>query len=162
MGLGDRSIFPWMDNLTLVRPIEPRDATDWERMRQTLWPSAPGEHAQEIASYFTGDRHHLMEVLLAIDDAGCAVGFAELSIRSHAEGCSSGRVAYLEGWFVDAAVRRQRIGTALLQAAEAWGRAHACTELGSDTEINNLASAAVHSSLGFTEIERIVCFRKAL
>jgi GNAT superfamily N-acetyltransferase len=82
-----------------------------------------------------------MEVLLAIDDAGCAVGFAELSFRSHAEGCSSGRVAYLEGWLVEAAVRRRGIGAALLQSAETWGRAHACTELDSDAEINNLASA---------------------
>lgn len=146
----------------IVRPIEPRDAADWERMRQALWPSSPGEHAREIAAYFRGDRQHLAEALVAVSDAGRPIGFAELSIRSHAEGCFSGRVAYLEGWFVDAAARRTGVGAALLSAAEAWGRAHASTEMGSDTQIDNVQSAAAHGALGFTEVERIVCFRKAL
>jgi aminoglycoside 6'-N-acetyltransferase I len=131
-------------------------------MRQALWPSAPGEHAQEIASFFRGDRRNPAEVLLAVDDSGRAVGFAEVSIRPYAEGCYSGRVAYLEGWYVDEAVRRQGIGAALVRAAEEWGRAQGCTELGSDTETENLDSAAAHRSVGFTEVERIICFRKTL
>ncbi|MGH9314761.1 MAG: aminoglycoside 6'-N-acetyltransferase [Vicinamibacterales bacterium] len=145
-----------------VRPVKPRDAADWERMRQILWPSDPGEHAREIASFFRGDRRNPAEVLLAVDQSGRVLGFAEVSIRPYSEGCYSGRVAYLEGWFVDVACRRQGVGAALVRAVEDWGRAQGCTELGSDAEIDNLDSAAAHRSLGFTEVERIVCFRKAL
>jgi aminoglycoside 6'-N-acetyltransferase I len=146
----------------LIRLIQPSDAADWERMRQALWPSEPGEHAEEIASFFAGDRRDPAEVLLAIDGSGRAIGFAEVSIRQYAEGCDSDRVAYLEGWFVEEAQRRKRVGAALVAAVEAWGRAQGCTELASDTEIDNTGSAAAHRALGFSEVERIVCFRKDL
>ena len=87
---------------------------------------------------------------------------AELSIRSIVEGCSSGRVAYLEGWYVVPEARRRGVGRALVEAAEAWGREQGCTEFGSDTQLDNLDSAAAHRALGFTEVEQIRCFRKVL
>jgi aminoglycoside 6'-N-acetyltransferase I len=131
-------------------------------MRQALWPSAPGEHAAEIAAFFAGDRLDPAEAFIAVDGEGGAVGFAEASIRSHAEGCSPGRVAYLEGWFVEPASRREGVGAALMAAVEEWGRAQGCTELGSDADLQNGGSAAAHRALGFTEVGRIVSFRKAL
>jgi aminoglycoside 6'-N-acetyltransferase I len=146
----------------LIRSIRPNDSQDWERMRQALWPSAPGEHAAEIERYFNGNRKDPAEVLMAFDDAGRAVAFAELSIRPYAEGCYSGRVAYLEGWFVEASARGKGVGAALVMAAEEWARGQGCTEFASDTETDNAASAAAHKSLGFEEINRIICFRKAL
>lgn len=146
----------------VIRPVRESDAADWERMREALWPSAPGEHAGDIASFFSGARRDPAEVLLAVDDAGRALGFAEMSIRPYAEGCDSGHVAYLEGWFVEEPARRMGVGTALVQAVEEWGRAQGCTELGSDAEIQNGDSLAAHRSVGFTEVERIVCFRKRL
>lgn len=146
----------------LIRPVQRSDAADWERMRQTLWPSAPGEHAQEIAAFFDGDRRNPAEVFFALDDQGTAIGFAEVSIRPYAEECYSGRVAYLEGWFVVEKNRRQGVGAALVAAVEQWGRSQGCTELGSDADIHNAASAAAHRALGFIEVGRIVCFRKEL
>jgi aminoglycoside 6'-N-acetyltransferase I len=146
----------------LIRPVEPADSTAWERMRQALWPSAEGEHAAEIAAFFAGTRSDPGEVLMAFDEAGAATGFVELSIRSYAEGCASDRVAYLEGWYVEPGMRRRGVGGALVRAAEEWGRSQGCTELGSDTEIDNTISAVAHRSLGFAEIERIICFRKTL
>lgn len=92
----------------LIRPVEPADSKEWERMRQALWPSPPGEHASEIERYFKGDRNDPAAVLMALDGTGRPTGFAELSIRFHAEGCTSHRVAYLEGWFVEPSGRRRR------------------------------------------------------
>jgi aminoglycoside 6'-N-acetyltransferase I len=112
--------------------------------------------------FFSGERGRPAEVFVAIEVSGEAVGFAEVSIRPYAEGCYSGRVAYLEGWFVETTARGKGIGTALVTAAEDWGRARGCTELASDTELANAASASAHEALGFVEIERIICFRKAL
>ncbi len=146
----------------LVRPVVPGDAADWERMRQALWPSTTGEHASEIAAYFDGKRDSPAAVLIAFDGSGRSMGFVELSVRPYAEDCYSGRVAYLEGWYVHPRQRRQRVGAALVRAAEEWGRAQGCTELASDTAIDNDASAAAHRSLGFTEARRIICFRKDL
>jgi aminoglycoside 6'-N-acetyltransferase I len=130
-------------------------------MRQQLWPSPPGEHAEEIAGFFAGERHDPGEALLAVDGAD-TVGFVEVSIRSHAEGCRPGRVAYLEGWFVQPEWRARGVGAALVHAVEAWARVQGCRELASDTGIDNQASAAAHLALGFQEVERVVCFRKDL
>lgn len=131
-------------------------------MRQALWPSAEGEHRGEVAAYFAGERSNPAEVLIACDDAGRARGFVELSIRPYAEECYSGRVAYLEGWYVEPAHRRAGVGAALVEAAAAWGRAQGCTEMASDTALDNSGSAAAHRATGFAETGRIICFRRAL
>ena len=145
-----------------IRTAVNSDAPHWERMRQALWPSSPGEHAAAIAEYFAGPRRNPAEVFLAIDSAGDVVGFAEVSIRTCAEGCHTDRVAFLEGWYVDQAARRCGYGAALVRAAEAWGRSQGCTEMGSDTEIDNVISAAAHLAVGFDEVNRSINFRKAL
>src|SRR5438105_3700232 len=145
-----------------IRTVERGDADHWERMRQELWPAPPGDHAAEIQQFFDGMNQQLAAVLVAVEEHGRPVGFAELSIRSHADGCDSDRVAYLEGWFVASAFRRKGAGTALVQAAETWARNQGCTEFASDTEIDNSASAAAHQALGFAEVSRLICFRKEL
>jgi aminoglycoside 6'-N-acetyltransferase I len=130
-------------------------------MREALWPSSR-DWPQEIEAFWSGVRQNPAEVLIAVDDSGQAMGFAEMSIRPYAAGCHSGRVAYLEGLFVKVEARRQGVGAALVRAVEDWGRSQGCTELGSDADISNLESAAVHSATGFAEVERIICFRKEL
>jgi aminoglycoside 6'-N-acetyltransferase I len=151
-----------MADALLIRPVGPTDADVWERMRETLWPSTPGEHVEEIARYFAGARMDPAEVLLACLGSGVAVGFIELSIRSHAAGCDPGRVAYVEGWFVNEEARGRGVGAALMAAAQEWARADRCTELASDAEIDNTGSIAAHRALGFAEVDRVVCFRKEI
>lgn len=149
--------------MTLVRSATAGDASAWLRMRGALWPEQQSDwHALEIDGFFAGQLRMPLEVLLAIDGSGTPVGFAELSIRPYAEGCSTDRVAYLEGWYVVPECRGQGVGAALVAAAERWARGQGCVELGSDTEIGNTVSAAAHRALGFEETVRIRCFRKAL
>jgi aminoglycoside 6'-N-acetyltransferase I len=146
-----------------IRPVTQRDAAAWLRLRHALWPeSSESELRAEIDEFFAGWALEPIAVLLAEEEAGAAVGMAELSIRSIVEGCSSGRVAYLEGWYVVPEARRRGVGRALVAAAEVWGREQGCTEFGSDTQLDNLDSGAAHRALGFTEVEQIRCFRKAL
>jgi aminoglycoside 6'-N-acetyltransferase I len=146
----------------LIRPVEPGDAAVWQRMRESLWPDESGDHAREIARYFAAPRTNPLEVLLACIGSGAPIGFVELSIRPYAEGCMTDRVAFVEGWFVEADHRGQGVGAALIAAAEEWGRASKCTELASDTQLWNETSIAAHNALGFEEVERLVCFRKTL
>jgi len=145
-----------------VRAATLSDALEWERMRQKLWPSVPGEHATDIASFFGGTRICPLEVLIARDAAGVALGFAEVSLRSIADGCASSPVAYLEGWFVEEAARRAGVGSALVIAVEEWARKHGCTELASDTEIGNTVGHAAHQAVGFEETGLVTCFRKSI
>lgn len=145
-----------------IRPVAPADGPAWQRMREALWPDESGDHAQEIAQYFSDRRTNPVEVLVACRGSGAPLGFVELSIRAYAEGCSTDRVAFIEGWFVDAEYRRRGVGASLITAAAEWGRANRCTELASDTQAFNESSIAAHNALGFAEVERLVCFRKPL
>jgi aminoglycoside 6'-N-acetyltransferase I len=131
-------------------------------MRQAVWPSEPGRHARATERYFAGDLHEPLEVLLAFDDFGETVGFIELSIRAYAEGCVTDRVAFVEGWYVDATARGKGVGATLIRAAEDWARSQGCTELGSDAEVDNTVSAAAHRAVGFTETGIIRCFKKSV
>ena len=145
-----------------IRPAQKADSAVWERMRQALWLSEPGEHAREIARYFDDEAREPLEVLLAFDERGNAAGLIELSIRPYAEGCMTDRVAFIEGWYVEPSSRRTGVGAALIRAAEDWARSQGCVELGSDAEADNLESAAAHRALGFTETGVIRCFLKPL
>jgi aminoglycoside 6'-N-acetyltransferase I len=145
-----------------VRSAQRADRESWARMRDALWPSAPGEHRAEIDRYFDGELREPVEVLLAFDNRNEAIGLMELSLRTHAEGCATDRVAFVEGWYVEGHARRTGVGAALVAAAEGWARAQGCTELGSDAAADNLSSAAAHRALGFVETAVIRCFRKTL
>lgn len=146
-----------------VRSAVEADAAIWLEMRNALWPDHEHKwHANEIREYFAGMLREPLEVLFALDDTARVVGFAELNIRPYAEGCTTDRVAYLEGWYVAPEARRQGAGAALIRAAEDWGRAQGCTEFASDALLDNDVSALAHKALGFTETVQIRCFRKDL
>lgn len=132
-------------------------------MRRELWPEGSAtEHTAEIEAYFDGRARSPLIVLVAVDDEGRPVGFAELSIRWCAEGCLTDRVAYLEGWYVLPAARRKGMGKALVAAAEEWARAQGCSEFASDTEVGNELSALAHAAVGFEDVGLVRCFRKLL
>jgi aminoglycoside 6'-N-acetyltransferase I len=144
-----------------VRPVERSDGRDWRRMRHALWPEgSESEHGEEIERFFAGHAEEPLAVLIAHDPGTGPVGFAELSIRPHAEGCRTDRVAYLEGWYVAPTARRRGVGSLLIREAEAWARAQGCVELASDSNAGNAASAAAHAAAGFEDAGLVRCFRK--
>lgn len=132
-------------------------------MRCQLWPEeSAATHRREIKSFFAGGSLDPAAVLIAEDGERVAQGFAEVTVRSHAEGCSPGRIAYLEGWYVERASRRKGVGRALMQAAENWARANHCHEFASDAWSTNRLSRTAHLALGFEEVGVVRCFRKTL
>ncbi len=150
-------------SLIQVRPVTSADGNPWLRMRCDLWPEgSESEHRAEIDKFLAGQLQQPLAALVALSPSGDAVGFAELSIRSYAEDCVTDRVAYLEGWYVVPAARRQGVGAALVGAAEDWARSQGCTEFASDALIDNHVSAAAHRALGFQETVQIRCFRKVI
>jgi aminoglycoside 6'-N-acetyltransferase I len=142
----------------LIRPVERDDRGSWLRMRDALWPAE--DHAREIDRFFASEVREPLEVLIAFDEE--AIGFVELSIRPYAEGCETDRVAFVEGWYVELDARGTGVGAALIRAAEEWARSQGCAEIASDTEAENVASAAAHRALGFEETAVVRCFRKPL
>ena len=99
-------------------------------------------------------------VLLAEDDAGTAIAFAEVALRrDHVNGCDGTPVAFLEGIYVAPGHRRTGIARALVRTAVDWGRSRGATEFASDALLDNQASHAFHKAIGFEESERVVYFR---
>lgn len=91
------------------------------------------------------------------------VGFAQCSLRrDYVEGTESSPVGYLEGIFVEEKYRKEGIAKELLLECEAWSKSLGCSEFASDCELTNNTSLKFHLSLGFTEVNRIICFKKDL
>jgi aminoglycoside 6'-N-acetyltransferase I len=142
-----------------IQPVRPGHRAAWLALRLELWPDSA---ADDVDRFYAGLAREPLAVLVAEDAGGELQGFVELSIRAYAEGCDTDHVAYVEGWYVRPAARRQGLGAALIAAAEAWGREQGATELASDSELANDTSHAAHRALGFEEVSRVVCWRKAL
>ncbi len=145
-----------------IRAVTLADVARWAELRSALWPAeSRAELAEEATVFLAGGLRHVELVLVARVDED-VVGFAEVSRRAYAEGCLTSPVGFLEGWFVEPGYRGLGVGRALVSAAESWARGEGCREFASDTEYDNLASAAAHEALGFAEVETLRCFRKDL
>ena len=149
-----------------IRPAEPRDIAETSKLFHDLWPEGTlEEHARELVTLVAGDFPGTLPgiVFVAIDPDGRVIGFIEVDLRSHADGCDPARpTAFLEGWYVATAWRRKRVGAKLVAAAEEWARNQGCTEIASDTWWDALDSQRAHERLGFEVVDRCVHYRKNL
>jgi aminoglycoside 6'-N-acetyltransferase I len=144
----------------LIRRYRPQDYPEWLRMRLALWPDGSEEEWQAEMSAILSDPQQ--PVFVAERPDGKLGGFLEVSLRKYADGCDTSPVGYLEGWYVDNDLRRKGVGAQLVRTAEEWARSQGCTEMGSDTGIENLTSFRAHLALGYEEAERLIHFRKSL
>jgi len=149
-----------------IRQATPADRKQLARLREALWPGTSAtEHARELEPILAGNTPGAMPLInfVAEAEAGALIGFAEVDLRSHADGCDPAHpVGYLEGWYVNEEYRRLGIGRRLLSAAEDWARSHGCVEMASDTWIDNGTSQSCHEALDFEVVDRCVHYRKGL
>lgn len=154
-----------MENI-VIRRAEPQDSGELAAMCHSLWPdSSAAEHRLALAPLLAGKPAGNLPaiVLLAQEPEGDILGFIEVGLRSHADGCDPSRaVGFIEGWYVAPEHRRKKVGALLLAAAEQWARNAGCQEMASDTWLNNFASHHVHEALGFEVVDRCVHYRKRL
>lgn len=138
--------------MRLTAPTDARDPA-WLALRLELWPDGDAsEHMHFMADALV--RGHF--VRLACDGSGTAVGFVEASRHvDYVNGTESSPVAFLEGLYVAPAFRRRGVARTLVGEVERWALAHACSELASDSRLDNPAAHAAHRALGFEETERV-------
>jgi len=129
-------------------------------MRRLLWDDCPGD--QQVREMAEIQESETETVFLAERPDGGLCGFLETAIRPWAIGCETTPVGYIEGWYVDEDVRREGVGRALVEAAEAWARSRGCRQMASDAELWNTVSHQAHGSLGYEETARLVLFKKDL
>jgi len=145
----------------LIRHVSQSDHAEWLRLRFALWPHASAdEQRAEMAEQLVDEKS--FAVFVAERGNGQLGGFLEAALRRYADGCQTSPVGYIEGWYVDADVRRQGVGGQLVKAAEQWALAQGCQEMASDCEIDNEVSLTAHLAIGYAEVERSIHFRRFL
>jgi aminoglycoside 6'-N-acetyltransferase I len=81
------------------------DGQQLARLREALWPESSAEdHAKELLGILNGNGLGTMPIaeIVAEESDGTLVGFVEVGLRSHADGCDVSRaVGYVEGWYVE-------------------------------------------------------------
>ncbi|TGW17212.1 aminoglycoside 6'-N-acetyltransferase [Stenotrophomonas maltophilia] len=148
-----------IDSVPTIRQATPADVAAWAQLRLGLWPDAddPLEELAESLADAEG------AVFLACLAGGEAVGFAEVRLRhDYVNGTESSPVGFLEGWYVQPQWQGHAVGRALLAAVKAWTRTAGCSELASDSRVEDVQAHAAHRACGFEETERVVYFRMVL
>jgi aminoglycoside 6'-N-acetyltransferase I len=147
-----------------VREARQGDLEALMEMQQKLWPdTARADLEPHARSILDGKPASTLPLTLFVAEERAVIGFLEVGLRSHADGCDESRpVGFIEGWFVEEAFRRRGAGRALMAAAEEWSRQQGCKEMGSDTWIDHEDSQKAHAALGYEVVDRCVHFRKPL
>ena len=151
-----------------IRSAHISDLHQLAHLCEALWPtSSATEHAQELHLILQGNAALVLtmpiEIFVADEPDGTLVGFVEVDLRSHADGCNPSQpVGYIEGWYVAEDHRHQGIGKKLLERAEDWARSHKCAEIASDALINNEVSQRAYEALGYEVVDCCVHYRKWL
>jgi RimJ/RimL family protein N-acetyltransferase len=137
-----------------VRSAEPGDAAELAALASAVSSEPEGwllsdrrwRSVSEERRYIRALRRHPDAALLvAAEDGGRIVGRLSLTRDAHP---ASGHVADL-GLMVAATHRRRGVGTALMRAAEAWGRRAGVTKLELHVFPHNEAAIALYQKLGY-------------
>lgn len=125
-----------------------------------LWPGHTlNEFVQEMKQLIAQPD---AAVMIAYHDND-PIGFAQCQLRyDYVEGTNSIPVGYLEGVYVREPFRKQGYARHLVNTCENWSKKKGCHEFASDCELENEDSLAMHLKLGFSETNRIICFKKML
>jgi aminoglycoside 6'-N-acetyltransferase I len=152
--------------ISRVRLARDSDRKALAQMRALLWPDAGVEqHLRELDAIFGYSMSGPLPLVILVseDENGALIGFLEVGLRSHADGCDPARpVGFVEGWFVQEQFRNRGVGRELMRSAMDWARAQGCLEMASDALIDNEESHRAHEAMGFEVVDRCVHFRKVL
>ena len=144
----------------MIKRVGTNEVRELAGLTIQLWPDHDPE---DLAEEFRR--------LVVNDDAVCfikyadnrPIAFAQCQLRhDYVEGTESSPVGYLEGIYVSEGYRKKGYAAELLSECEKWAKDKGCAEFASDCELGNTDSFRFHLSMGFEEVNRIICFRKDL
>lgn len=144
----------------MVRKATKTDVISIAEMAVLMWDS---NSVEELVREFETvlENEECVIYIYCIDNM--LIGFAQCGLRhDYVEGTESSPVGYLEGIFVQKGYRKKGYAKELLAECEKWAKGKGCSEFASDCELNNDVSLYFHMNVGFTEINRIICFTKQI
>ncbi|SFC73736.1 aminoglycoside 6'-N-acetyltransferase I [Alkalibacterium subtropicum] len=125
-----------------------------------LWPDENLSLLKKEMDHFHRDSTSELFICEENEDI---LGFAHVQLRyDYVEGTRTSPVGYLEGIYVRKPFRNQGIARQLVEVCEDWSRFMNASEFASDVELLNEASSLFHKAVGFKEVNRVICYAKAL
>ena len=141
----------------MIVAVTKENENAWAELCAEFWPDLTADSALKMS--YEG----LFKNEFLFFENEVAVAFLSLSMRSdYVEGTDSSPVGYIEGLYVKPEFRRKGIAEKLVEHAKEWSEKYGCTELASDCALDNLGSQSFHKDIGFTEVNRIVCYTMQL
>jgi len=144
----------------MIKAAEIKDLSILANMAVKMWQdSSVSELEQEFKELISND--NAVVFIKYVNQK--PIGFAQCQLRfDYVEGTQTSPVGYLEGIFVLEQYRNNGYAKELLTVCEQWAKDKNCSEFASDCELDNLNSYKFHMAMGFTEANRIICFKKEL
>lgn len=142
----------------MIKNAEKKDTSVLAHMAVKMWQDSS---VLELEKEFKEIIHNDNAVIFIkiVDEK--PIGFAQCQLRfDYVEGTQSSPVGYLEGIFILEEYRHKGYAKELLMACEQWAKEKNCSEFASDCELDNHNSYKFHTAVGFTEANRIICFKK--
>ena len=145
-----------------VRLMTEVDIEAWESLQTKLY--GHDENARDGVMHREVDDvlGESNEAIFLAFENGNPIGFVELSLRDHVDGCQGSPVAYVDGLFVRPEDRGKGAGVELIEQAQQWATDRSCAELATDAELPDVTAQDFHRAMGFEETNRIVQFRKSV
>lgn len=141
----------------MILTVDKANERAWAELCVALWPEA---EADALLRSRAGGGFRFEYIYYHTDKA---VAFLSLSLRhDYVEGTTSSPVGYIEGIYVRPEHRGKGIARRLIAHAKAWAIEHGCSELASDTALENTDGRAFHHRVGFCEANTVVCFTMRL
>ena len=148
-----------MNNI-LCQQAENHDLHAVAQLAHDLWPDA---EVNDLEKEFTDILQSSEQKIFVAKDTDNVIAFVHATLRhDYVEGSTTSPVGYLEGLYVKPEYRNQGIARKLVELSEIWARSLGCTEMGSDTSLDNTVSQQVHEKLGYEKSEVIVAYIKKL
>ncbi len=137
-----------------------KDIKDLTNLVKIVWPENSEEELTRIILEYMDSEE---SAVFAFKQDDILAGVALCCLRhDYVEGCNTSPVGYLEGVSVTEEFRNMGIAKSLVEECEQWAREKGCKEFASDCELSNTESFNFHLKIGFTEQNRIICFKKEL
>ena len=142
----------------MVKKASKKDIKILADLAIKLWPS---HTIEELVSDFENlSKDNRAKCFIKYHE-GVPVGFAHCGLRyDYVEGTTSSPVGYLEGIFVEPQFRNLGFAKELITACEEWAKQKGCLQMASDCELTNVGSYNFHNKIGYSEANKIVCFKK--
>ena len=136
----------------MIKVVKRKNKQEFEDLLKNLWQGATLQSCKKDAKVTKQFMYY---------EGSIAVGLLACSVkREYVAGCTTNKVAYLEGVYVLPEYRRKGIASKLVEHFKTWAKSIRCKEMASDIEVDNGISLQFHKKCGFEVVETTIHMKK--